>query len=151
MNHLDLATQELAGIEEREKELIALNARKADLRAFALLGAKLFGTQPPAESQPELQAQAATPKARVVTAKAIVEHVAAELLTNSPFVQTGQVLAAAEVAGARIGAADKLLAVSAILSRAPQFQSDRSKGWSLKNEKPESAPTQSGLSAANAA
>lgn len=163
MNQLDLAAQELAAVEEREKELIMLNARKADLRAFAQLGAKLFGSQSSAESQADPQTQsarplhdrtfafAAAPKTRTGTAKAIVERVAAELLTNTPFVQTGEVLAAAQAAGARIGAADKLLAVSAILSRAPQFENDRSKGWFLKDEKPESAPTQSGLSAANAA
>lgn len=141
VDYLDRAAKELAEIAKQEK---ALAERKTKLRLFAEMGASLFGEQPavaePAQTSLQLAerqlALAVVPKPRKGTAKAIVEQVAAELLANAPFVQTDDVLAAAEAAGARIGAANKPLAVSAILSRAPQFQNDRSKGWFLKVESP---------------
>ena len=153
MDYLDRAAKELQDIAEQEK---ALNERKAKLRAFAEMGADLFGLQAPTSVGSTLNADnrklavAATPKHRKGTAKALVEQSAQQLLSTSEFVQTNVVLMAAEAAGARIGAADKLLAVSAILSRCPLFQNDRSKGWSLVEKKPESAPTLPGFGVADA-
>lgn len=140
MDYLDLAAKELAEIENQQR---ALTERKAKLRAFAEMGISLFGEKhaEPSYATRDLAQQqvafAVSPKPRKGTAKAIVEQVAGELIAIQGHTQTDAVLAAAEAAGAHIGAANKLLAISAILSRAPQFQSDRSKGWSLKSEKPD--------------
>lgn len=141
MDYLDRAAKELAEISKQEK---VLAERKAKLRLFAEMGANLFSEQlviaEPSQASLQLAgrqlALASTPKPRKGTAKAVIEQVATELLANTPFVQTDDVLAAAEAAGARIGAANKPLAVSTILSRSPHFQNDRSKGWFLKVESP---------------
>lgn len=157
MDYLDLAAKELAEISKQEK---ALNARKAKLRAFAEMGVSLFGAQTPISTpaQTSLQladrqlAVAASPKKREGTIKSRIEQIATQLLLPpNLYVQTPEVLREAEAQGVRIGAADKLQAVSVILNRSGMFKSDRSNGWYIHYEKPESAPTQSGLSAADAA
>lgn len=148
MDYLDRARKELAEIEQQEQALLA---RKAKLKAFSEMGASLFGDAAVAPPRPlpprplppireaieqRMLAFASDKAAREGTAKFIIESVATDLMLRHGYVQTEQVLEAAEAAGARIGATNKPLAVSTILSRSPKFKSDRSKGWSLNDESP---------------
>ena len=144
----------LADIERQKQELIA---KEQELKQFMALGARLFpeqfATVETNHPEPERQlAIAAIPKARVGTARSAILETAIALMNERGYVQTTEVLEAVEASGVTIGAKDKLLQVSSILSRdKATFRSDRSKGWSLVNKKPDSAPTLPGFSAADAA
>lgn len=144
----------LADIERQKQELIA---KEQELKQFMALGARLFpeqfATVETTRPEPERQlAIAAIPKARVGTARSAILETAVALMNERGYVQTAEVLEAVEASGVTIGAKDKLLQVSSILSRdKATFRSDRSKGWSLANKKPDSAPTLPGFSAADAA
>ena len=157
MDYLQQAAKELADIERQEKqeaeERKAREERKEKLRAFTAMGASLFGATPsfPVTAQitePARKLAVATNKpGRKGTAKARIAEIATELIELHGYVQTDDILVAAEQRGVQIGAANKPLAVSAILSRSPDFENNRSKGWSLANKKPGSAPTLPGFSA----
>ena len=160
MDHLEQAAKELADIERLEKQEAearkAREERKEKLRAFTAMGASLFGASPPPAVVAQITkparslAVAATKPGRKGTAKARIEEIATELIQLHGYMQTETILEVAEQRGVQIGAANKPLAVSAILSRSPDFKSDRAKGWSLTNKKPDSAPTLPGFSLANA-
>lgn len=164
MDRLDQASEQLADI---ESQIQALVKRREALRAFVELGNQLFtSATPTAETQLSntIKAIAETlqktnsfrdvlerRRVREGTAKARIEQIAASQIRLNGNTQTADVLEQAEAEGVEIGAANKLLAVSSILSRSPQFSNDRSLGWTLAKEKPEGAPTLSGSSAADAA
>lgn len=144
----------LADIERQRKEI---EAKEQKLKQFLALGADLFPEQftaTPVAAQTPAQRQlavAAAPKARQGTAKAAIIETAIEIMRIHGHVMTGDVLAAVEAKGVEIGAKDKLLQVSSILSREKQtFASDRSKGWSLVEKKPDSAGTLPGFGVADA-
>lgn len=161
MDYLELAAKELAAIELLEKqeaeERKAREERKEKLRAFTAIGVSLFGASPPSlvvaqATEPIRTLTIPTTKpGRKGTAKARIEEIAAELIQEHGYMQTEDILEVVEQRGLQIGAANKPLAVSTILSRSPNFVSDRSKGWSLSNKKPDSALTLPGFSAADAA
>lgn len=83
---------------------------------------------------------------RGVTAKSVVIAVAEEMLTTRDWIPTKEVLEQALARGAQIGAQNKFLRVSSILSKAKgKFVSDRGKGgWALKGGR---SPKVEGLSA----
>ena len=152
---LDLDPQKVLADIERQKQDLA--KKEQDVKQFMALGARLFPEQfgtavaPPVEQQRQL-AVAAVPKARIGTARSAIIETAIALMEERGYVQTADVLNAVEAKGVTIGAKDKMLQVSSILSRdKATFKADRSKGWSLTNKKPDSAPTLPRFSAADAA
>ena len=157
MNHIETAKSELSDIDARIQALVK---RRDALRSFVDLGSLLFSENAAVREQPafpervrgtETVPQILARRVRENTIKGRVEQIAANLIEKRGNVQTAEILSCAENEGVVIGAADKLLAVSTILSRSPLFTNDRSRGWSLTNKKPESAPTLPGFSAADAA
>ena len=164
---LDLdPTKILADLARQRQEI---EDKEARLKLFMELGASLFpesfatlaaSTKPaiPNLQSPSVNSNqrkltvASIPKARKETAKAQITQIAASLMETNGYVQTPDILRGADAVGVHIGASDRLLYVSTILSRNKElFKSDRSMGWSLRNKKPDSAGTLPGFSAADAA
>ena len=159
MSHIETAKAELMDIDARIQALIK---RRDALRSFVDLGSLLFsdGTVIAVRDQPPLPERVRGTEAikelvarrpRETTIKARIEQIATNLIERRGNVQTAEILSQAEGEGVKIGAADKLLAVSTILSRSPSFTNNRSLGWSLTNKKPESVATFSGFHAVNTA
>ena len=150
----DLIKQAKEEIARLDEQIDAITERRNKLSEFVYLASQLFvESSTVQDSLPMRVVAKATQEGtrRHGTTRAVVIETALRMIKHKGPTQTKEVLNASELAGATIGSADKLQAVSVILSKSDLFQSDRNIGWTLKNEKPESAPTQSGLSAANAA
>jgi hypothetical protein len=154
-NPFSLALEELALLDKQRK---ALEERAAKVKQLAALAAELYPEQvanqaPPLTSNdvPRQFAVAAARKPREGTSKARITQIAADLIAAKGYVQTSEILVAVEAENIPIGSNDKATYVSGILSRNKEmFASDRSKGWSLANKKPDSAPTLPGFPVANA-
>lgn len=139
-------------------QIAALHKREQKLEAFISLGKELFAHSEPSPSRERVHLLHEAPKdalAKVVedgrraSMKAQVLNLARQAIQErgTP-THTRELLAYIEAAGVVVTAADKLTAVSVILSRSDDFKSDRTAGWSLTEKNPHDALTSAGSSPA---
>lgn len=158
------ARNELLSIDEK---IAALEKRKAELRMFIELGARLFtanlneaarptGLQrtgnkfiffggpvqgPKPQTSTEVKARTFQSQKEMVLTKA------KEIIALMGSMTTKELIEYIESTGQTIGGSDKTLTVSSILSRSEEFESDRVKGWSLKEGPKEKTPQDAATSA----
>lgn len=105
-------------------QLRSLNERKEDLARFLLVYDQLAGNAE--QGEPEPQPRKETAKER------ILEAVASILADGKPR-HTRVLLENLRALGIEVGGKDKLLALSALLSRNEAFEASRKVGWSIKS------------------
>ena len=105
-------------------QLRSLNERKEDLARFLLVYDQLAGNAEPPE--PEQQPRKETAKERILEA-------VTSLLADGKPRHTRVLLDSLKALGIEVGGANKLLALSALLSRSEDFEASRKVGWSLKS------------------
>lgn len=137
------AKTELHDIEQRVRVLLA---RKDKLTNFISTYAELFGPQA------ALDVRAPDPKAsrgaKQPPAKVIILSAVSDILMDGHRRSTRTLLDLLGHRDIKVGGKDKLLALSALLSRDERFETDRKIGWSLvdtQKVRPEPAATGSGL------
>jgi hypothetical protein len=147
------AEAELSDIDRKLAEVIALQQRGEQLRALIALGRQLYLGEQPAEQRAVLTltpSPALTHKApKAVTQKERIIDACAAVLADAGASSTRGLLDRLAANGIEVGGADKIAALSAILSRSDRFKSDRAAGgWVLdtshKEETPPGAPTPAG-------
>lgn len=157
MNPLVLAAQRER--DELKKKLAGINARLAELDTFLRISTTI---SPVDDSLNSLVNAAVDDSARIVfakqppTIKEVVITTCAELIaTSGRPLKTRELLQGLESRGIVLNAGDKLLQVSAILSKARDiFAADRKQGWSLRPAKEKGSgadtpePSDTGLSLA---
>ena len=141
---LDTITKELRGIEQRRQ---ALEARASKLQMFLRVSEDLgFLTSgrpsepsggtlplPPALELPPLpQLPPLRGRQGAVTQKEKITDFCAELLEIGFPMKTSELLRELESANIEVGGANKLLTVSALLSKDDRFVPNRKEGWSIK-------------------
>jgi hypothetical protein len=142
MEFYSKATVELAEIESRLAELIPLQRRRDQLRAFIDAGKALYESSGNA---------ALTARPRQDTAKARILDGSERIIRQHGPKGSRELVELLEQEGVHIGGTEKLITVSTLLSRAKdRFQSDRAAGgWVLVNshneQTPQGADTPAGL------
>ena len=150
------AVAELAEIENKLAELAPLQQRRTQLHMFVNIGRDLYGGGAEAQLSAQLlpkklaSQSSATPVARRLSMRQQIIEGAARLIESHGPMQSRRLAELLERDGVKIGSADKVLAVSTILSREKAlFKSHRAAGgWLLvhphKEATPPSAPTLAG-------
>lgn len=123
-----------ADLAEIKAQVAPLLAKQRKLEAFL----SIYSDDKSADSQSELplspfQAMVALANAgQRSPAKAIVTNAVYEILSDGNPRPTRQLLGLLTERNIEVGGADKVLALSALLSRDDRFQASRAVGWSLK-------------------
>ena len=149
------AVLELAEIEKTLAQLAPLQQRRTQLHMFVNIGRDLYGGGNTQTDAPSLQAEvpiqsSIPPSSRRLTMRQQIIEGAERLIKSRGPMQSRQLAELLEHDGVQIGSADKVLAVSTILSREKdRFKSHRAAGgWlvvhSHKEATPPSAPTLAG-------
>lgn len=125
-----------------ERDLIALQKRRDELRAFVDLGARLFiegGPSSPRVNGHSTFIQGHFPSPASTAKDAITEAVRSYLSLGIPL-STRTLVDMLEAGGIEIPGKDKNNTVSVILSKSRMFKNDRKQGWSLPDQNEEEAP-----------
>lgn len=155
---MDILAKAEHELTELSFQIAAMQQRQEALRSFIAIGRNLFGGSDvtPQDAPQTSGALAATMPMPLLSAgrqPSIKDHILAlaqQAIEESGPQPTRALVDYIEGRGVVIGSADKILAVSAILSRAKgKFKSDRAAGgWTLvdggKEETPQGAPTPAG-------
>ena len=155
MDTYSKAVAELAGIDQKLSEFVALQKRREQLLTFVNIGRALYdgdglGPPPSAATAPMAAGNGSNIALPRVTVKTQILDTAERLINDHGPMQSRELVEKLEAGGIMIGSANKVLAVSTIMSRAKdKFKSDRSAGgWSLnsphKEAPPPDAPTSAG-------
>lgn len=156
MDFLSRAEIDLAEIDRKLAELVPLQQRREQLRAFIAMGRNLFGGAVDSANAQDLSDATVVPRTviavgRAGSAKARILDTAAAVIAAEGPMPTRSLLDRLEAQGIEIGGSDKLVTVSVIMSRAKdRFKSDRAVGgWSLltpshEEKTPQGAPTPAG-------
>lgn len=136
------------------REIAALREREQKLETFLNLGKELFADQIGAHHRKRIplilsDSTASALKSMAesgqrMSMKASVLNLARKAIEERGSIHTRDLVAYIEATGVTVTGADKSTTVSVILSRSDDFVSDRSKGWSLKEQTPQDAPTSAG-------
>ena len=139
------AEAELSEIDRKLAEIIVLQKRGEQLRHLIVLGRQLYlGEQPyeqsmlltsaPSIAASQNQSKSGTQKERIIDA-------CASILSEVGASPTRILVERLAANGIEVGGADKIAALSAILSRSKRFESDRAAGgWVLSKSRKEEAP-----------
>lgn len=161
----DIYAKAEAELTNIDSQLAKLERRRDELRQFVELGRRLYaGTgserRPTGtairiprrrlaeDAEPPSQAGAFIQRARELSLKASVLQLSEQAISERGPTHTRELIDYIESRGVQITGSDKTVTVSVILSRSDRFASDRTRGWTLKQETPQDAPTSTGSSAA---
>jgi hypothetical protein len=161
-SELAKAEAELTAIDgklaELDRQRGVLEQRRSNLKAFVQLGRSLFGTGPIFAAPVFGENPFGTTIAQAVTAdlrqsvqrdasmKARILDLSKNAITMHGSLHTVQLVKLIEDTGLQITGKDKNVTVSVILSRSPEFVSDRSRGWSLAEKTPQDVAASAGSS-----
>jgi hypothetical protein len=147
------AADELRGI---DRQIAALEKRRATLRQFVDLGQRLYADTPtlsasrtpPDDGMARLGVGPILDRhRREASLKARVLALSKQAIQKAGPLSTRELLALIESAGVEVTGADKPTTVSVILSRSDEFKSDRTVGWTLVDPQKELTPQDVGASA----
>lgn len=155
MDTYSKAVAELADIDQKLSEFLALQKRREQLLTFVNIGRALYdgdGLGPPTSSvttAPMASGNGANIVLPRVTVKTQIIDTAERLISDHGPMQSRELVEKLEAGGIAIGSANKVLAVSTIMSRAKdKFKSDRAAGgWSLNSPRKEAPPPDAPTSA----
>ena len=140
------AEAELSEIDRKLAEIIVLQKRGEQLRHLIVLGRQLYlGEQPnehsmlltsaPLIAVPHNHPKSGTQKERII-------DTCAGIISDAGASPTRILVERLAANGIEVGGADKIAALSAILSRSERFESDRAAGgWVLSKSRKEETPT----------
>ena len=127
---------QIASLKAKQDRLSQFISTFEELRALPDEGDDLVA---PAARLNEL-ATSAAPR----TAKVMIADAARQILSDGAPKHTRDLLSIMEKQGIAVGGKDKVLALSAILSKDDDFQASRKVGWSLKKAEPVSVGAETG-------